>query len=241
MSTLEGSLPQDTTTASVAARWTAEAERLHLRYQLEIVEALGLCPWAERSRLDATSRVRVLLQTDTRVDATLDAIDALIADPQAEVAFLIYPRLAIGSVEFARFVAGVQQADVPRHPLGGLPFMFAAFHPEVPLDASGADRLVPFLRRTPDPTIQLLRSSVLERVRNGRPQGTQFFDAKMLDAEPPKAPRRLADQVAHTNLATVDRIGVPELTRRYDAIMEDRKRTYRELEGSTLDVAPEPT
>jgi hypothetical protein len=235
LSVSEASLPLEGTPASVAARWTAEATRLHLRYQLEIVEAIGLCPWAERARLDGVSRVRVLLQADTRVDATLDAIDALTSDSQAEVAFLIYPRLTLGSVEFARFVAGVQHADVPRHPLGSLPFMFAAFHPEVALDASGADRLVPFLRRTPDPTIQLLRSSVLERVRSGRPQGTQFFDARMLESAAPQAQQRLCDQIAHANLAIVDRLGVAELTRRFDAISDDRERSYRGLDGTLIE------
>lgn len=219
------------TAAAIAARWTAEADRLLRRYQIEIVEALGLCPWAERARLDSNFRSRVLLQSHLEVDAALDAIDTLNADEQAEVAVLIFPRLALGRVEFERFAARVRDTDAPRHPDGCIPFVSAAFHPEGKLDASSADRLIPFLRRTPDPTIQLLRSTVLERVRNGTPQGTQFFDAQTLDFDAPKTPQRLCDRIAHANLAIVDRVGVAEMTRRFDAIAEDRKQTYRELDA----------
>jgi len=219
-------------TASIAARWTAEAERLHLRYQVEIVEALGLCPWAERARLGSAFRAQVLVQSDAQIiEASLDALDTLSSDAQVEVAVLIYPRLDVRRIEFERFIAAVHRAYVPRHPDGGVPFVFAAFHPEARPDASGADRLIPFLRRTPDPTLQILRSTVLDRVRSGRPQGTQFVDAQTLNFDAPQAPPRLADRIAHANLEIVDRVGVAELTRRFDSIADDRKRTYRELDG----------
>lgn len=219
------------TATAIAARWTAEAERLHLRYQVEIVEALGLCPWAERARLGSAFRARVLLQSDARVEATLHALDTLSSEAQIEVAVLIYPRLDVRRIEFERFIAGVHQAYVPRHPDGCVPFVFAAFHPEASPDASGADRLIPFLRRTPDPTLQILRSTVLDRVRSGRPQGTQFVDARVLNFDAPQAPPRLADRIADANLAIVDRVGVEELTRRFDSIADDRRQTYRELDG----------
>ena len=222
-----------TDSSPVAARWVAEAERLHHRYQTEIVEALGLCPWAVRARTDGTVRARVMLQSDANVESTLDALDTLTLDAQAEVAFLIYPRITMGRGEFERFVTNVRETDVPRHPLGCVPFVFAAFHPDAIPDATSGERLIPFLRRTPDPTIQILRSSVLEGIQSGTPQGTQFIDSGVFNFDaPPQATVSLRERIAGANLATVDRIGVDELTRRLDAIAEDRARTYRALAGA---------
>jgi hypothetical protein len=217
-------------------RWIEEADRLYRRYQLEIVEACGLCPWAERARLNGRFRIRVLLQSEPHgADAATLAIDELATDPRAEVAVLIYPRLRLGRLEFERFVAEVREVDAKRHALGCIPYVFAAFHPEAAPDASDAERLIPFLRRTPDPTIQLLRSDVLERVRSATPQGTQFLDMRALeslDAEGREPEVSLRQRIARTNLATVERLGVEEVSRRMDAIVQDRKGTYRELRAS---------
>ena len=217
-------------------RWIQEAERLYRRYQLEIVEACGFCPWAERARLNDRFRIRVMLQSDPHgTDAATLMIDALAVDPRAEVAVLIYPRLRLGRLEFERFVAEVREADAKRHALGCIPYVFAAFHPEASPDASDAERLIPFLRRTPDPTIQLLRSDVLERVRSATPQGTQFLDMRALeslDAEGREPEISLRQRIARTNLATVQRLGIGEVARRMDAIVLDRKGTYGELRAS---------
>lgn len=219
--------------ARVDARWIAEAERLHRRYQVEIVEAFGLCPWAARARIDDAFRARVLLDTNADVAATLDAVDAFAADDRADVAVVLYPRVDLGRAEFERFVAEVRQADVPRHPLGRAPFVFAAFHPAAAPDTGDAERLIPFLRRTPDPTIQLLRSTVLERVRAGTPQGTQFFDPRTIDIDISAfAPLTLRERIARANRTTVDRVGIDELLRKFDDIAEDRARAYRALDAA---------
>jgi hypothetical protein len=216
-------------------RWSYEAERLYRRYQAEIVEACGLCPWAERARVDGRFKTRVLLQTDAvSTQAATDVIDDLMVDPRAEVAVLIYPRLRMGRLEFERFVASVRGADAERHPLGCIPYVFAAFHPDATADTSDAERLIPFLRRTPDPTIQLLRSDVLDRVRSATPQGTQYMDIRALESLETDAKEAvtLRQRIARTNLATVERLGVGEVARRMDAIVADRKGTYRELESA---------
>jgi hypothetical protein len=213
-----------------------EAVRLYRRYQLEIVEACGLCPWAQRARLDDRFRIRVVPQAEPRgTEPSLAAIDALIADPRADVAVLIYPHFHLGRLEFERFVSGVRDADAPRHPLGCIPFVFAAFHPDAQPDTSDAERLIPFLRRTPDPTVQLLRSEVLDRVRSSTPQGTQFMDLRMLeelDASGVGEQVSLRQRIARTNLATVKDLGLEEVTRRIEAIAEDRRSTYRAIESA---------
>jgi hypothetical protein len=217
------------------SRWTQEALRLYRRYQLEIVEACGLCPWAERARVGGTFRERILLQTDVHAtEPSVAAIESLIADEGADVAVFVYPRLRLGRLAFERFVTQVRDADAARHPLGGIPFVFAAFHPDALPDTSDAERLIPFLRRTPDPTIQLLRSTLLDRVRSATPQGTQFVDIRALETmsvDAADAPLPLRQRIARANQATVERMGLAEMTRRLDAIVEDRKRAYRALES----------
>jgi hypothetical protein len=117
---------------------------------------------------------------------------------------------------------------VARHALGEIPFVMAAFHPDASPDLAGAERLIPFLRRTPDPTLQLLRTTEVERVRSGSPQGTQFFDASVHDAFT-ESPPPLRERIARANLATAQRLGIDELTRRLDEIRRDRDDAYRSL------------
>jgi hypothetical protein len=210
--------------------WTREAVRLHRRYQTEIVEAYRLCPWAERATQDGRVREVVLLQHDAALEPSLEAIDAWTLDPTVDVAFAIYPRLDLGRQEFHDFAARVRDADTRRHELGCVPFVFAAFHPDAEPDTGDPERLIPFLRRTPDPTLQFLRASALDGIRTGAAQGTQFLDIASLDAvlagtaQPP-----LRERVARANLATAERCGIGALRRDLDDIRRDRDETYRAL------------
>ena len=171
------------TATALADEWTREALRLHERYEREIVDALALCPWARGARAGGSRRASVLLQTSPdHLDATLASIAELAGDSGAEVAFLMYPRLSINRRAFEEFAARIRTADAARHELGQTPFVFAAFHPDAEADMRDPERLIPFLRRTPDPTLQLLRASLLERVRGGAPQGTQFVNPASLES-----------------------------------------------------------
>ncbi len=211
-----------------------EALRVYARYQVEIVEACGLCPWAERARLEGRVHPRVVLAAgeEEAHAASLAVIDALAPDETVEVALLIYPRLDLGRPPFDAFFARMRDADARRHPLGAIPFAMAAFHPSAPADTRQPERLIPFLRRTPDPTVQLVRESVLDRVRGRSPQGTEYVDVSALEAflataGPPQPPLR--ERIARTNLATVERMGLEELTRRLEDIRRDRDEAYRAL------------
>jgi hypothetical protein len=219
--------------------WTREAVRLSRRYQIEIVEACGLCPWAARARTDGMVRERVLLQSGEAalIESSLEAIEELSREKRVEVALFIYPRLALGRMAFEHFAARLRNADTGSRPLGEAPFMSAAFHPDAEPDTEDPERLIPFLRRTPDPTIQLVRASVLERVRAGTPQGTQFVDVRNLDANVEYAVP-LRERIARVNLATAERMGVAELKRRMDAIVADRAATYERLAAEPWETAP---
>ena len=59
----------------------AEALRVYRRYQREVVEALNLCPWAERARLEGRVTERVLLQRSAESQLSLRAIRELEAMP----------------------------------------------------------------------------------------------------------------------------------------------------------------
>ena len=142
----------------------AEALRVYRRYAIEIVEAFGLCPWAERARKTGRVAERVLLQRDSTAATALDCVADLAADPNVDIGLLIFPRLTLDPLAFEHFTALVRDKDAERRPLGGIVFAMAAFHPGAEADLSDAERLIPFLRRTPDPTIQLVRQ---KRARQG--------------------------------------------------------------------------
>jgi hypothetical protein len=205
-----------------------EAVRLYRRYQTEIVEALNLCPWAERARLEGRVRETVLFCTGLDEAPALDAIDALAKDPSVEIGLLLFPKLAAGFGEFERFVSTLVTKDAARRELGAAPFALAAFHPDARADLSDPERSIPFLRRTPDPTIQLVRCEALDRVREGFHEGTEFVDVKALmtldwtrdDTLP------LRERIARGNHRTLSRLGLVAVEERFAAIFEDRAAAY---------------
>lgn len=217
---------------AVLVRWAEQTVRLYRRYEQEIVEACDLCPWALRVRQDDRVRERVLFQEDERLlEPSLDAMREL-AEEDIDVALLLYPRIGLGRSAFDQFAGRLRDADVSRQSLGQVPFVFAVFHPDAAPDVEEPERLIPFLRRTPDPTIQLLRSTVLDRVRGMTPQGTQFVDPRALETLTAPAPS-LRERIASANLATTLRIGVETLTFRFDEIIRDREETHRILRQAT--------
>jgi hypothetical protein len=205
--------------------------RLYGRYQQEIVEHLNLCPWAMRARLDGKVRLQVCLQTDGSLDPTLDAIREFEADPQVEIALLLFPRLDLDRLAFERFVADAVKHDAARATLKSPAFAFAAFHPSANLDSSKPERLIPFWRRTPDPTIQLVRLHALERVRHADPPGTQFVDLATVDfTKPLKRPGpSLRQRISEANSETLTREGLPQVEALFASIREDHWATRRAL------------
>jgi hypothetical protein len=208
--------------------FSQEAVRIYRRYQTEIVEALKLCPWAEPARLGGRVRESVVLEGGSPEQAALEAISALAADERVEIGLLLFPRVTLPFLEFERFVAGVVRAEAARHELGAAPFAMAAFHPGAPADDRSPERLIPFLRRSPDPTIQLVRMASLERVREGSQQGTAFMDAAALATFDFSAPEQvpLREKIARANLRTATRLGLADLEQRFAAIFADRDASY---------------
>jgi hypothetical protein len=217
--------------AAVAARLEREALRVYARYQLEIVEGLSLCPWARRARLEGRVRQRVLLLRSADPTPVVASIAELAADPTIDIGLLLFPRLELDADGFERFVAAARLADEAGRPLGGVPFAMACFHPDAAPDLADPERLIPFLRRTPDPTVQLVRRSVLDEVRASAPHGTCFVDELQLGAvplEPAELPP-LRERIARSNLETLRRVGLDEVSALLDQIRADRDRAYARI------------
>lgn len=208
-----------------------EAIRLYGRYEIEVIEAYTLCPWAERSRREGHTRQLVLLGAPV-LETALAAIDVLARDSSAEVGFLLFPTCTLPRVAFERFVSGLRGEDQQR----GAVFAAAAFHPDAQPDTSDPYRLVPFIRRSPDPTVQLIRRSVLESVRRPGDGGTGYIDpASITDLvaffqNPPKPP--LHERVAQANLEQVTRVGTQPIEEILRDIEEDRARAYAAVLGA---------
>lgn len=150
--------------------------RIHDRYLVEVVEALGLCPFARRSR--EQGRVHRPLwwvehATPTPAECARAVDERCAAHPDVEIVLLAYlvpdDHPWSDAETFAAFASDVRAA----HDAGGGPrFFMVPFHPRFAGAPAGPrprkptpEALVPLLRRSPDPVIQCVRADVLERVR----------------------------------------------------------------------------
>jgi hypothetical protein len=145
---------------------------------------------------------------------------------------MIFPRFAIGRLAFDGVAARVGEREQTRHPIGEVPFVMASFHPDARADATTGERFIPFLRRTPDPCIQLVRVKLLDAVRANTPQGTRLMDLEQVMKNMALLPRDempLRERIAKQNLATAKALGIDTLAAKLDEIVADRDRTYAEL------------
>ena len=198
------------------------------RYLREFVEAWNLCPWARFCREAGKLHRKVLLvqggepgsaafqAAALEVDAAIAAVEAL---PQGtvEVGLLILPALepsltlgTEGALRFERLCNAVRAATDARHTQREPPFFCVPFHPDFPEDLATPARAVRFIRRSPDPTLQLVRRSLLREVR-GRTPDTLVVDPSKLTNEQLAAlevPESVSDRIARTDLETLKHEGV---------------------------------
>ena len=94
-----------------------------------------------------------------------------------------------------------------RHAGGAAPFHCVAFHPHFPEDLADEHRAVRFIRRSPDPSVQLVRASLLQTLRHADPSGTHYVDTAGLSAAELmalSAPLPVAERIARANLGTLN-------------------------------------
>jgi hypothetical protein len=190
------------------------------RYLREFVEALRMCPFARRCREEGRLERRVLFPEGDglAVSHTGAAVRTVLAElqtvpPQMEVALFIFPLAPKGSLEsahaFEAFGAGVRDA-MPKPAT----FYCVAFHPDLPRDLRDAHRAVPFIRRSPDPTLQFVRIETLEAVRGA--DGDRYVDPSRLTPAllaSLQEEESLSDAIASENFRTLEREGPDEVER----------------------------
>ena len=167
-------------------------------------------------------------------EVVLDQVERIAEDEGVEIGLITFPRLRRSRLEFGRWVEVLRKAHAKTH--GGRTVLaIEGFHPEAEADLSEPALLTPFVRRTPDPTLQLTRLAVLERVRRGSPTGTEFFDMSTGDldelAEKLSKPP-LHERIADTNRDTVARMTVEAVKAKMDDILRDRDESYAAIDPS---------
>ena len=207
-----------------------EARRLYLRYAEELVEDLQLCPWAKAARLAGEVVVDVECAPAPSESQLAKRILALAERPQTAVALLVLPRLQLDAIAFQHLAAAVRRAiDATAWP-GRSPWAIADFHPAGPVDIASPERAVALIRRTPDPTLQLVRLRLLQDLRARGGEGTRFVDVDDFDPNAfTDAPAPLHERVAERNYQTVTQLGVQHVLARQAAIAGDRDLTYAKL------------
>jgi hypothetical protein len=200
------------------------------RYLVEFVEQLALCPWARSCREGGRLQRRVLLVPGgapgsaelhaavLAADAAVAAVEALPPD-SVEVALLIFPALvpalaggAEAPLAFERFCNAVRAATLARLQREP-PFFCVPFHPDFPEDLATPARAVRFIRRSPDPTLQLVRASVLHAVRGPASDKLVVDPARLTAAQLAslQPPESVSDRIARVDLEALRTAGVEGL------------------------------
>lgn len=216
--------------------------RVHDRFLLEVVEKLGLCPFARRSR--ELGRVhRPLVYGDrpdpehvaTRLRALVDAY------PDAEIVLFTFLHAGPEPLwerarpfdDFVKEVRTHYEAD------DGELFFMVGFHPRSGEPDPGetpprltADSLVPQLRRTPDPVIQCVRAEVLQRVRR---QAQQAAHARALEEARRKYPQLV--KLLERSVQPDSTLSADIAKKNYDSVAEGEGR--EQLEAVLADIQRE--
>ncbi len=144
---------------------------IHDRYLVEIVEGLGLCPFARRSRELGRVHRPTWWAGDGQPTATAAANELLrivTAHDDAEIVLMTFVGDDDRFADPRSLDTFVERVRTAYARLDGPLFFMVGFHRAIAPDPSRrltADSLVPLLRRTPDPVIQCVRGSVLEHAR----------------------------------------------------------------------------
>lgn len=166
------------------------------RYLIEVVERYELCPWARAARLGGELAAAVVWGAPAD-DDWIAAAGALLARPGAHVAMVVAPELAIAPAA----LRAVRDRVAARLPHAGV----ADFHPGAALDLATPARLVPFLRRAPDPLLQLVPLALLDAVRAAPPGPDRARQAAILGGRGAPPRPGAAERIAAANHATVAR------------------------------------
>jgi len=194
----------------------SEVRRILDRYIVEVVEHYDLCPWARPARLAGEVSIEVLWGEPSET-AWVEAAQALIARPETRVAMVVAPESAVRERDL-RELRNLVTSGVPGTGV-------AHFHPVAELDLATPPRLVPFLRRSPDPLLQVVPLSLLAAVRNAPASPDRIRQVQMLGGVVPPQREDIADMLAVNNHARVS-ADTAALIATLDSIAADRREAY---------------
>ncbi len=175
------------------------------RYNREFIEAFNLCPYAKRTRESGRLHRAVLLEEDAlgALSSAIEEVEALPV-PSVDVALLILPGFTGGAAAFEQLVSAARERMQQRHPNGDTPFYCVPFHPEFAEDLADEHRAVRFIRRSPDPTVQLVRASLLHEVRgSGLIDYVNTAGLSATELMAITSPMPVSDRIAQANLRTL--------------------------------------
>jgi hypothetical protein len=196
-----------------------EALRLHERYHRELIERFSVCPWAKPARAEGRTRAHVVTDATCSPEELAPVLAAWADDDTVDVAFVIAPRFTSGADAFADWATSLaeQQSGV---------FLTAPFYPSAGASAGS----IQFLRQTPDPTVQLVRSKGLEEIRaQDPPHYADIFELDVEDLKTKRPPQSVAASVVSHNERMIEREGRAEIQGILDDIRRDRERSYARL------------
>jgi len=193
------------------------------RYIVEVVEEYDLCPWSRSARLGGEVGIDIVWGTPT-IDMWASAAETLLANG-VRVAMVVAPELPCTSGEL-RTIRDEVSARVKNVGV-------AHFHPEAPLELATPPRLVPFLRRSPDPLLQFVPLALLDSLRTGTQVVTETeLQAQMLAGTAVIPRDDVGDLIAEANHARVSRDAVA-IQATLEDIRADRERSYARVKIST--------
>lgn len=183
----------------------AVIQAIHDRYLREVVEELGLCPFARRSRELGRVHRPVFVSTSEREPTASEVArrmaELVAARADAEIVLLTFP-IPPGHRwqqphAFDRLLADLRVAWAAQPP--PREFYMVSFHPrlEPPADRPlTADSLVSLIRRSPDPVIQCVDAALLDRVRRQAQASARERMIAELQARDPALAGLFANSVA---------------------------------------------
>jgi hypothetical protein len=201
-----------------------EVLRINERYLVEFVERFGICPFAAATRTGGALHRRVVESAAVSAAQLVPLVDEAAATP-ASIALLILPRYP-GSPDALDTLCNELRRLVEAR--GPAVFALAPFHPDAPYSTASPRQLVLFFRRSPDPTLQLVRFSVLDEARRAAPSGKFLmpFTAQAFRELERRVDRSLSDRIAGDNHARVITDGIEPIRAVLDDIRADRARSY---------------
>ncbi|MBK9036343.1 MAG: hypothetical protein IPL61_34700 [Myxococcales bacterium] len=174
----------------------AERARAYARRYVEIIERFDLCPWAA----PAGARGEVWIAACDEGDLE-DVLARFAATPTAVVGLVALPGFAGDLTALRRLRGRLNEAPI------GRTLALAEFHPDAPLDTGNAQRLIPYLRRSPDPMLQAVRHETLASLRKGTTVLDPAAQAAILAGQTIEPVRDIGDRIADTNFERVQREG----------------------------------